>query len=200
LKYEERRWTHDEPDWKKKTRRQPVAGPWDAEPDKIQWVDPATDLDCLMVRNGMGYWCGYVGVDKSHLFHGVDYDSCPYGNTCSVRAASTDWWADCDHTPNSKVSVHGGLTFARDCNENAPEGHGVCHVPYEGREPDVWWLGFDTAHCGDASPMDAADGAYPLTMPEYKSDDTYKDEAYVRNEVENLAKQLKAVADDVRVG
>lgn len=37
-------------------------GPWDGEPDKMQWTDPATGLDCLIVRNTLGALCGYVGV------------------------------------------------------------------------------------------------------------------------------------------
>src|SRR5437868_4216905 len=33
-------------------------GPWWDEPDKVQWIDPATDLDCLAVRGPFGAWCG----------------------------------------------------------------------------------------------------------------------------------------------
>src|SRR5258707_18375 len=46
-------------------------GPWDAEPfNKVVWVDPATGLDCMLIRGGMGAWCGYVGVPKEHPWHG----------------------------------------------------------------------------------------------------------------------------------
>lgn len=102
-------------------------GPWDDEPDKVQWQDDETGLPCLAVRNGMGAWCGYVGVDESHPMHGKDYD-------------------DVD------VEVHGGLTFAGTCQPTTDESVGICHTPGEGEPDHVWWLGFDCAHAGDEVP------------------------------------------------
>jgi hypothetical protein len=29
-------------------------GPWDDEPDRIEWIDEATGQPCLMRRNGFG--------------------------------------------------------------------------------------------------------------------------------------------------
>jgi hypothetical protein len=66
------------------------AGPWDEEPDKAQWIDEATGLDCLLVRNNMGALCGYVGVPEGHPSHGQGYD-------------------------DVAVEVHGGLTYADKC-------------------------------------------------------------------------------------
>ncbi len=44
-------------------------GPWQNEPDKVQWTDQDTRLPCLAVRNGrIGNWCGYVGVSNDHPF------------------------------------------------------------------------------------------------------------------------------------
>ena len=63
------------------------SGPWDGEPDKVQWVDQATHLPCLAVRNPSGAWCGYVGVLPDHKDFGKDYNDVDY-------------------------DVHGGLTFA----------------------------------------------------------------------------------------
>jgi len=101
-------------------------GPWDAEPDKAQWIDPATGLDCLLVRNG-GALCGYVGLPPEHPWHGEDY--------CNVP-----------------VDVHGGLTFAAACADTDDESRHICHVPQPGRPHDVWWFGFDCAHGGDLDP------------------------------------------------
>ena len=103
-------------------------GPWQQEPDKIQWVDSATNLDCLMVRNRMGCWCGYVGIPESHSLFGQGYD-------------------DVD------VEAHGGLTFADTCDEEGPEHASICHVPFPGRTALIWWLGFDCAHAGDLTPI-----------------------------------------------
>jgi hypothetical protein len=145
------------------------SGPWQDEPDKIHWIDPATDLDVLMVRHQeMGHWCGYVGVPEGHPAFGKDYD-------------------DVD------VDVHGGLTFADECNENADNpASAVCHVPFEGRPDHVWWLGFDCAHAYDRSPgMSSHLGALGLADLPYQGD--YRDRAYVENEIRDLAKQLKAM-------
>ena len=89
------------------------AGPWQDEPGKIQWVDEPTGLDCLMVRNHFGAWCGYVGVAEGHPFFGKDYGQCAASPVCEES------W--CDHSPGSRISVHGGLTFADFCHEATRE-------------------------------------------------------------------------------
>jgi hypothetical protein len=144
--------------WKHADRPRPLpAGPWDDEPDKMQWVDEATNLDCLIVRNHSGALCGYVGVPNGHPHYGKDYD-----------------------TPD--VEVHGGLTYADRCQEDAPEGHGICHIPDPGRPGDVWWFGFDCAH-------------YQDLIPAYSQDHiglggVYRNIAYVEAECARLAAQL----------
>jgi len=102
-------------------------GPWDTEPDKAQWVDPTTGLDCLIHRNRMGALCGYVGLPPDHPLHG----------------------ADCDTVD---VKVHGGLTYSDRCQDTGDESRGICHVSEPGRPHDVWWLGFDCAHWQDRLP------------------------------------------------
>jgi hypothetical protein len=145
------------------------AGPWTGEPDKAQWVDEATGLDCLAVRNRIGAWCGYVGVPPGHPLHGADYE-------------------------DPDVDVHGGLTYASPCQEDRLEG--ICHVPEPGRPADVWWFGFDCAHLGDMSPYDAKDRfADPgARIWKYRTDDVYRDLGYVRLECGSLAAQLKVAS------
>lgn len=78
----------------------------------------------------------------------------------------------------SKVCVHGGLTYSSICHSP------ICHVS---DEPDnVWWFGFDCSHFGDFVPG----------LTKYRTFDTgvYRDIAYVRNQVEKLAEQLREVA------
>ncbi len=158
-------WTHSE-------RREFPPGPWDDEPDKIQWIDPGTDLDCLIVRNPMGALCGYVGVPPGHPWHGLGYGEI-----------------------EDDIDVHGGLTFAASCNENAPEGHGVCHVPEPGRPADVWWLGFDCAHSGDVVPIVTQyEQDYPVEMRFYGRTDAYRDVEYVTGQCQHLAAQVIAAA------
>jgi hypothetical protein len=101
-------------------------GPWDDEPDKMQWLDEATGLPCLIVRGPLaGALCGYVGVPEGHPCFGVEYDA-------------------------PGVDVHGGLTFAGPCDPD--RAHGICHVVEPGEPDGVWWLGFDCAHGGDLAP------------------------------------------------
>lgn len=80
-------------------------GPWLREPDKAQWIDPATGLQCLIVRKCLGFLCGYVGIPAKHPYFGRDYDdvdvrvhgnmTCAHGN----MADSGIWWIgfDCAH-------------------------------------------------------------------------------------------------------
>jgi hypothetical protein len=139
-------------------------GPWQDEPDKVQWTDPATGLPCLAVRNNMGALCGYVGVDESHPLFGVD----------------------CDEVD---VKVHGGLTFSNRCAKGEPE-HGICHKPDFGESDVVWWFGFDCSHLYDLSPqMSALLSVTSLPRPPYKEE--YRDLSYVQDQCTMLARQLK---------
>lgn len=141
------------------------AGPWDDEPDKVQWIDGDTDLDCLAVRNHMGAWCGYVGVPRTHPYYRTPFD----------------------HVP---VSVHGGLTFSNTCDEDAPEGHGICHIPLPGRSDDVWWLGFDCGHFTDVQPALAAMFGRFTSLADTRFEPRYRTLEYVQRECADLAKQL----------
>lgn len=145
------------------------AGPWESEPDKVQWIDPTTGYDCLAVRHPSGgHWCGYVGLPPEHPCHGVDYGR--------VEVPDEDWGPE----------VHGGLTFDGLCQEGVEESKGVCHVPASGRPDRVWWLGFDCAHLGDLSP------GHRSIMGGLNGSETYKTLRYVRSETAALADQLTA--------
>lgn len=173
----EQQWFHEAPQWKEYAQAftsDPIPeGPWDGEPDKAQWVDAATGLDCLAVRNHYGAWCGYVGLPSTHPLYGTHYS-------------------------DVTVTVHGGeLTFSERCNEEAPEGYGICHIPLPGRPDDVWWLGFDCGHYMDLQPGLAAlleslpdrptvPGSGMFTL-------VYRTLEYVQRECERLAKQLAEV-------
>jgi hypothetical protein len=64
-------------------------GPWDDEPDRVEWRT-AAGLPGLALRARSGNWCGYVAVPPGHPAHGAQY-------------------SDLD------VEVHGGLTYANRC-------------------------------------------------------------------------------------
>ena len=64
-------------------------GPWQTEPDRVEWVHAG--LPCLALRNRLGNWCGYAAVPPGHALHGKHYD-------------------DVD------VDAHGGLTYSDGCD------------------------------------------------------------------------------------
>lgn len=139
-------------------------GPWDGEPDKVQWSDMTSGLPCLIVRNELGALCGYVGLPPSHPFYEVGYSN----------------------IPSSAASVHGGLTFSDHCDP----GCKICHITEPGDPDPVWWLGFDCAHAGDDVPGMAA---YGFNMGRMFPGESYKNMKYVREQCENLARQLWGV-------
>jgi len=141
-------------------------GPWNDEPDKVQWPDPRTGLACMIRRGPLGVWCGYVGVDETHPWFGKDYEDVP-------------------------VDVHGGLTFAAPCDGD--EEHGLCHVPGPGEPDPLYWFGFDCGHAWDVHPR-FLDPAYPDIVRMETEFGTYRDVAYVTAETENLALQIANAA------
>ena len=102
-------------------------GVWQEEPDKRQWMDEASGLPCLIVRNpSLGHLCGYVGVPPHHPDFCKEYD-------------------------NVSADVHGGLTFSGFCQKDSEET-GICHTVEVFEDDKVYWFGFDCAHWGDMSP------------------------------------------------
>jgi len=149
-------------------------GPWLTEPDKIQWLDPETGLPCLIVRNPhLGILCGYVGVSSTHPLHGVDYG--PASDAI-------------------EKNPHGGLTFADKCHPDAEET-GICHKVEEGEDDNVWWLGFDCGHGFDLAPgFESRSGmaAVSKVWKDFSARQAYRDVSFVKGEVAELAKTLKA--------
>jgi hypothetical protein len=147
-----------------------LRGPWDSEPDKLQWTDEATGLPCLVHRGPCGALCGYVGVAEGH-----------------------PWFEKAYEVPD--VTVYGGLTFADFCAETSgPDDHGICHLPEPGEPERVWWLGFDCAHVGDFCP-----GTQSLLRRHCISEvsgldlgETYRDLPFVRKQCAALAAQVGA--------
>src|SRR5215469_2311962 len=144
-------------------------GPWDSEPDKVQWQDAATGLPCLAVRNPVGgNWCGYVAVCESHPWFKKHYSD-----------------------DGVEIRCHGGLTFSGFCQEDDKE-HGICHVPGEGEPDRVWWFGFDCMHSGDLGAAWDAKQRELLRSP-FFAQNTYRTLPYVREECAQIAQQLSRI-------
>ena len=92
--------------------------------------------------------CGYVAVDNTHPWYKDDYDE------------------------HYDINIHGGLTFAGNIDDIAPESS------------NTWLFGFDAAHLGDKTKYSDYPG------------DTFKDVTYMENECNNLSLQLKEAEKD----
>ena len=148
-------------------------------------------LPAVILRHAeMGHLCGYVGVGKQHPWYGKKYTDCAL-DTAHPRGpvpdppAESGWlplpesWKkqremqlicgeeDCDHRPESLISVHGGITYS---------SWGYDPIPRNGE----WWFGFECAHAGDLVPG----------IRSGSRGDVFRDEAYVREQCESLAAQL----------
>lgn len=143
--------------------REEYSGIWSMEPDKAQWIDQKTNLDCLAVRGPLGAWCGYVGLPPGHPGYGKDYQE--------VEALYD-------------IDIHGGLTFSDACQKRDDPSVGICHVPQEGRDKDIWWIGFDCAHAWDLVPVMQKYGTYGT------GDVVYRDLRWVIRETARLAEQV----------
>jgi hypothetical protein len=145
-------------------------GPWQGEPDKEQWADPATGLPCLIVRNTRmtGALCGYVGVSDGHPWFGKD----------AVAKAVPE------------------IDFGGFCEEG-DEAESICHVPGPGEPDRVWWLGFHCAHAWDVQPLMAAREAQLGWGPDRIPGVSYKTIAAVKVLVTVLARQAVDAAAGV---
>lgn len=142
-----------------------VEGPWQQEPDKVQWVDEATGLPCLVVRAQDGHLCGYVGVDSEHPAHRLV-------------------WSEAD-LPFDSAAVN----YSGPCEEGDEE-YGVCHVPAPGESGDVWWFGFDCMHSWDVVPAVLA-LTIEIGVPDYPDPrSTYKTVEWVQQKCGELAAEL----------
>jgi hypothetical protein len=119
--------------WLDKTRWGP--GPWQEEPDEVQWTDAATGLPCVACRHDVtGTWCGYVGVSAAHPWHGREADALPtpvdahrgltFSGLRDNDTAHADWWWFGFHTMYT-LDYAPGLMPYRAAHRTRPPGHTV---------------------------------------------------------------------------
>lgn len=114
----------------------------------------------------------HKGFDCLIIRNPLSFVLCGYVGVPKTHSYFKKSYSDID-----EISVHGGLTYANECM-----GH-ICHNPNTGLHDSVWWLGFDCAHGYDISP------GFDFIMPDAK----YRNIAYLKKEVNELAEQLEAV-------
>jgi hypothetical protein len=123
------------------------------------------------------------------------------GYWCGYVAAPPGHPAHPDSGDDVDIAVHGTVTYGGKCSGD------VCHVPEPGEPDDVYWIGFDFAHSGDARPSKrdwddhpwSPDGRTQYWGPNARycrADEVrgvYRDIAYVRAECEKVGQQLAAM-------
>lgn len=182
-------------------------GPWQHEPDRLQWVDESTGLTCLILRGPVGALCGYVGVPDTHPAYEICYDG-------TTKLEHEEWHKEVrkymrenssdftkinfppipDKIPGigeavDNITVHGGLTFSDFWADEIP---------------NLWFFGFDCAHSGDLCPGIVA------TLKRINIDqgttkredahlgDTYRTIDYAKVECTKLAGQLGVISNAAR--
>ena len=148
---------------------------------------------CVAIMGPLGHRCGYVGVSKSHPLYGIEYSDetlilRPFIE--NVLLSSTGkrgiisvllFSRDDIPRPDFIFDVHGSLTYS---------GFGSGNYPINS---DLWWLGFDCAHSGDAPDPNWSESIYPLNWGALGG--TVRSLRFVMDECVSLAKQLKDVED-----
>lgn len=163
--------------------------PWLFEPNEIDFIDEGTNYPCAMRRGPRGAWLGYVGVGVKHPWFGKTYGDkvkAPPGTLnrpvdqeeIGVFNIFIATFSNEEVTENSIdialcIRCHGGLTFGG-------------RAWWDKHDSDLWWLGFDCAHCDDLQPK------LIEHCPRMMEWAVYRDEAYVR-------KVLKMMCADIKV-
>lgn len=153
-------------------------GPWLHEPDRVEWVHHG--VPCLMIRHPMhGSWCGYVGVDPRHRWHGQEAPESPL-----LPRRRPSWTS----LAEDEARAHGGITFVTPSDEH------FRLLSEPGRFKDFWWLGFDCGHAWDLSPGLRAMTARltPHLGLASSLQEQYRDVDYVRAQCIALAEQVIA--------
>jgi len=114
-------------------------------------------LKCVVVMTTMGHRCGYVGLSKEYVLYGKDYSD-RIGKFSDIKNKSTekmnpiniislafeDLNDDSSVRIDCYVDVHGGITYSGGGEKST--------YPIES---DLWWFGYDCAHCDDAKDLSA---------------------------------------------
>jgi hypothetical protein len=113
-------------------------GPWQTEPDLVEWrFSGAPGYPLLILRGGMGQLNGYVGVPPGHPLHGgrrgfpgVNWDGRCEGLRIPTGDPPVCWWLgfDCGHAHQYSPAMVGlGSFLARLTGRAAPRPVGEPH-------------------------------------------------------------------------
>lgn len=151
-----------------------TSGPWTREHDKLAWTDPATGFDCIVRRMLKGHLGVFVAVRHGHPLFGYSADA----------------------MPPDLLRTHGGVDYAKACDERGPENRSICHVHsgnFEAHD-DSWWIGTAFDQIEDLIPDDVGHAAEARRLG---IDQVYRDEKYAIDLCTDFARDL-ALLGEVR--
>jgi len=146
------------------------------------------DFPVAIWETSLGHLCGYLGVPPAHPWYGHHYDdlnvdvhggltfeaASRYGHPSTVA-----WLSEHEATATIAPSF-----YARRLAHEQEYAGEATNYPIE-TEMDIWWLGFDCGHLGDAS-RPGSNYQSPF------GGGVFRDEAYVRSELADFARQAAA--------
>ena len=120
---------------------------------KVESIFTYKGFKCVVTFNETGYRCGYVGIVPGHMLYKMKYDeyldipkSELDNEEVGKRGIIPVFISALDDDDRIRMdvyfNVHGGLTYSNDNNGTYPI------------ESNLWWLGFDCGHYGDAQDLD----------------------------------------------
>ena len=149
--------------------------PWETEPDFK--VFESSGLRCLLNRNELGIWCGYVAVGKDHPWYGLHYSEENVNPADPIRDPTSIEGA---------LDVHGGVTFAGTFHDPDKHRQALDQVWARG---DDWYFGFDCGHYMDYMPGMEKYSIRLIDPSQYKTID------YATGECARMAAQLAIVGE-----
>jgi hypothetical protein len=191
-----------------------MPNPWDSEPDSLDFESDG--LPCVMRRNHVGVWCGYVGIGQDHPWFGLPHNTMikPHPDMLKNRdlmqdTGAIDLFLAALRGGNPEegieigmaLAVHGGITWSGE-------------LPGNEHHRGFFWYGFDCGHAGDIVPAmvgrDFGAAMKPFMTEQQQKDfdkhikpimarsfagSVYRDQQYVVSECQSLAAQLARVKE-----
>ena len=161
---------------------------------------------CVTIFTDRGHRCGYVGVTKNSKFYSKSFNDTTDVRMSELKEESLGKRSvlslfGAPESPDGFVKmdllfdVHGGLTYGEDGKNSYP-------IEYNGSE--IWWLGFDCAHCDDGKDLELVEELWgdnervklflKLEREINEKYPTVKEEVrsleYVQDECKNLVEQI----------
>lgn len=174
--------------------------PWESEPDSDSFE--SSGLVCLLRRDHVGVWNGYVGVTKTHPLYGKHRNE-----MIDVPSSLADRKVDSQRITRADLgdallpsAIKTGSTVALSTLIDVHGG--LWSVGLVGSDyPGLWFFSFMCGHAWDFKPLDPlTQRGYETMDPEtaealYKTPADYRTISYARNEATLLANQIAALAD-----